>query len=90
MFGETTNSHVKFSVTIHNDTIEPVEDVADKIDNEISVRVDQMGELDMIKIGPFDSTARVATPPDLSDKKEVSWTISYDIGYHHVFYQTFS
>ena len=70
MFGETTNSHVKFSVIIHNDTIEPVEDVADKIDNEISVRVDQMGELNMIKIGPFDSTARVATPPDLSDKKD--------------------
>ena len=44
MFGETTNSHVKFSVIIHNDTIEPVEDVADKLDNEISVRVDQMGE----------------------------------------------
>ena len=70
MFGETTNSHVKFSVTIHNDTIEPVEDVSDKIDNEISVRVDQKGELDMIKIGPFDSTARVATPSDLSDKKD--------------------
>ena len=80
MFGETTNSHVKFSVTIHHDTIEPVEDVSDKVDNEISVRVGQIEEYDGNKIGPFDSTARVGTPSDLSDKKDQkSITISNNV-----------